>query len=174
MNMYFIETERLKIRRLSISDLDNIKETLEDPLAMYAYEGAFSDEETEAWLKRQLDRYQEYGLGLWAVEDKVTSEFLGQCGLTYQPWKGEKVLEIGYLFNRRHWGKGYAIEAAKSTKEYAFSTLGAKEVCSIIRDTNTPSMRVAIRNGMLPRDTSIKHYRDLDMLHIRFVAEKFL
>ena len=102
MNMYFIETERLKIRRLSISDLDNIKETLEDPLAMYAYEGAFSDEETEAWLKRQLDRYQEYGLGLWAVEDKVTSEFLGQCGLTYQPWKGEKVLEIGYLFNRRH------------------------------------------------------------------------
>ena len=174
MNTYFIETERLKIRRLNINDLDNIKETLEDPLAMYAYEGAFSDEETEAWLKRQLDRYQEYGLGLWAVEDKVTSEFLGQCGLTYQPWKGEKVLEIGYLFNRRHWGKRYAIEAAKSTKEYAFSTLGAKEVCSIIRDTNTPSMRVAIRNGMLPRDTSIKHYRDLDMLHIRFVAEKFL
>ena len=174
MNMYFIGTERLKIRRLNINDLDNIKETLEDPLAMYAYEGAFSDEETEAWLKRQLDRYQEYGLGLWAVEDKVTSEFLGQCGLTYQPWKGEKVLEIGYLFNRRNWGKGYAIEAAKSTKEYAFSTLGAKEVCSIIRDTNTPSMRVAIRNGMLPRDTSIKHYRDLDMLHIRFVAEKVL
>ena len=88
--------------------------------------------------------------------------------------KGEKVLEIGSLFNRRHGGKGYAMEAAKSTKEYAFSTLGAKEVCSIIRDTNTPSMRVAIRNGMLPRDTSIKHYRDLDMLHIRFVAEKVL
>ena len=102
MNMYFIETERLKIRRLSISDLDNIKETLEDPLAMYAYEGVFNDKETEAWLERQLDRYKEYGLGLWAVEDKATSEFLGQCGLTYQPWNDEKVLEIGYLFNRRH------------------------------------------------------------------------
>ena len=102
MNMYFIETERLKIRRLSICDLDNIKETLEDPLAMYAYEGVFNDKETEAWLERQLDRYKEYGLGLWAVEDKVTSEFLSQCGLTYQPWNDEKVLEIGYLFNRRH------------------------------------------------------------------------
>ena len=56
MNMYFIETERLKIRRLSISDFDNIKEALEDPLAMYAYEGAFNDKETEAWLERQLDR----------------------------------------------------------------------------------------------------------------------
>ena len=81
--MYFIETDRLKIRRLNATDLDNIKETLEDPVAMYAYEGAFSDEETEAWLERQLDRYKEYGLGLWAVEDKVSSEFLGQCGLTY-------------------------------------------------------------------------------------------
>ena len=57
MNMYFIETERLKIRRLNINDLDNIKETLEDPLAMYAYEGAFSDEETEDWIKSQLDRF---------------------------------------------------------------------------------------------------------------------
>ena len=67
-----------------------------------------------------------------------------------------------------------AIEAAKATKEFAFNTLGAKEVCSIIRDTNTSSMRVAIRNGMLPRDTSIKHYKGVDMLHIRFVAEKGL
>ena len=41
----------------------------------------------------------------------------------------------------------------------------------IIRATNTPSMRVAIRNGMLARDTSIKHYRGVDMLHVRFVAK---
>ncbi len=39
---------------------------------------------------------------------------IGQCGLTMQPWKGKEVLEIGYLFQRKHWHKGYAAEAAKS------------------------------------------------------------
>ena len=171
---YFIETERLKIRRLTIDDLENLKLTLQDPDAMYAYEGAFTEEETKAWLNRQLDRYKEYGLGLWAVEDKVTSEFLGQCGLTYQPWKDEKVLEIGYLFPVKNWGKGYAIEAARAVKDYAFNTLKAKDVCSIIRATNTASMRVAVRNEMLPRDTYTKLYRGVDMLHIRFVADNHL
>ena len=81
------------------------------------------------------------------------------------------VLEIGYLFSPRYWGKGYASEAARGTKDYAFNVLKEKEVCSIIRATNTPSMRVAIRNGMLARDTSTKHYRGVDMLHVRFVAK---
>ena len=168
--MYIIETERLRIRRLVESDLDNLKETLQDPLCMYAYEGPFSDEETKDWLNKQLYRYSSYGLGLWAVEDKITSSFLGQCGLTYQEWKDESVLEIGYLFARKNWGKGYAIEAAKATKEYAFGVLGEKEVCSIIRTTNIPSIKVALRNGMKEKDTYTKHYRGVDMPHIRFVA----
>lgn len=70
----------------------------------------------------------------------------------------------------KNWGKGFASEAARAVKEYVFDTLMAKEVCSIIRATNTASMRVAIRNGMVPRDTYIKHYRGVDMLHIRFLS----
>ena len=36
---YILETERLRLRKLTLSDLDNLKETLQDPRAMYAYEG---------------------------------------------------------------------------------------------------------------------------------------
>ena len=61
-----------------------------------------------------------------------------------QPWKGGEVLEVGYLFERRHWHQGYATEAAKACKQYAFDVLQADEVCSIIRDTNIPSQQVAL------------------------------
>lgn len=54
-----------------------------------------------------------------------------------QPWKNKEVLEIGYLLARSYWHKGYATEAAKACKKYAFERLKADEVCSIIRDTNT-------------------------------------
>ena len=87
-----------------------------------------------------------------------------------QPWKNEEVLEIGYLFAKRFWHNGYATDAAKACKKYAFDVLKATEVCSIIRDTNIPSQNVAIRNGMKKNDAWIKHYRGIDMLHYRYVV----
>ena len=137
---------------------------------MYAYEGAFSNEEVQEWLDRQISRYKEWNFGLCAVILKETYEMIGQCGLTMQPWKDTQVLEIGYLFERLHWHKGYATEAAKACKKYAFEVLEAKEVCSIIRDTNIASQNVALRNGMVLTDNWTKHYRGVDMPHFRYTA----
>ena len=97
---------------------------------------------------------------------------IGQCGLTMQPWKETEVLEIGYLFQRLYWHNGYAIEAARACKKYAFEKLDAKEVCSIIRDTNTASQNVAVRNGMAAADRWTKHYRGADMPHDRYVVKR--
>lgn len=165
-----IETERLYLRQMDRNDFHSLCKILKDADAMYAYEGAFSDEEVKEWLDRQMDRYEKWGFGLWAVILKETDEMIGQCGLTMQPWKDRDVLEIGYLFWRAYWHKGYATEAARACKQYAFEVLNAKEVCSIIRDTNTASQKVAVRNGMTVADSWTKHYRGVDMPHDRYVA----
>lgn len=89
-----------------------------------------------------------------------------------QPWKGEEVLEIGYLFRRDMWHNGYATEAAGACRKYAFGALNASEVCSIIRDTNIPSQNVALRNGMTKTDSDVKHYRGVDMPHYRYIVKK--
>ncbi|HIZ22668.1 MAG TPA: GNAT family N-acetyltransferase [Candidatus Blautia faecigallinarum] len=167
-----LETERLYLRRLRQEDFPALCRILQDEEAMYAYEGAFTDEEVQEWLDRQIRRYQKWDFGLWAVILKETEELIGQCGLTMQQWKEQEVLEIGYLFQRAYWHRGYAIEAASACKRYAFETLKADEVCSIIRDTNIPSQKVALRNGMVKKDTWTKHYKGVDMPHYRFVAYK--
>ena len=167
-----LETPRLSMRKLRQSDFSDLCKILQDDETMYAYEGAFSDPEAHEWLDRQIARYKMWGFGAWAVILKETGEWIGQCGLTMQPWKGSEVLEVGYLFRRTHWHRGYATEAAIACKEYAFNVLGAEEVCSIIRDTNIPSQNVALRNGMAPVDTDVKHYRGVDMPHTRYVVRK--
>ncbi|MDE5781916.1 MAG: GNAT family N-acetyltransferase [Lachnospiraceae bacterium] len=164
-----LETERLYMREMNQSDFNSLCKILQDEDTMYAYEGAFSDKEVQEWLDRQISRYQKLNFGLWSVILKENDEMIGQCGLTMQPWKETEVLEIGYLFNRAYWHKGYATEAAKACKKYAFEILKADEVCSIIRDTNIASQNVAIRNGMTIADTWTKHYRGLDMPHYRYV-----
>lgn len=166
------ETERLYFRKLTQDDFGALCKILQDDETMYAYEGAFSDEEVQDWLDRQLARYEKYGFGLWAVILKDNGELIGQCGLTMQQWKDMEVLEIGYLFNRAYWHRGYATEAAIACKKYAFEVLGTEEVCSIIRDTNTASQNVALRNGMAVCDKWVKHYRNADMPHFRYVVRR--
>ncbi|MCR2046419.1 GNAT family N-acetyltransferase [Acetatifactor muris] len=167
-----LETERLYLRELNQTDFNALCKILQEEETMYAYEGAFSDGEVQEWLDRQLSRYQKWNFGLWAVILKETDELIGQCGLTMQPWKDAEVLEIGYLFNRACWHKGYATEAARACKKYAFETLKAEEVCSIIRDTNTASQKVALRNGMMMTDTWTKYYKGVEMPHSRYVARR--
>ena len=167
-----LETDRLALRRLEKSDFDALAAILRDPQAMYAYEHGFSEEEVRQWLDRQLARYKKWGFGLWAAVLKETGEVIGQCGLTMQLWKEREVLEIGYLFRRDCWHRGYATEAARACKAYAFEKLEAEEVCSIIRDINEASKRVAIRNGMMKTDVWTKHYRGVDMPHFRYVIVK--
>lgn len=166
----FLKTQRLAFRRLRSDDFDNLCKILQDEKAMYAYEHAFSDEEVKEWLDKQLARYRIYGFGLWAVTLRETGEFIGQCGLTVQNTDQGQALEIGYLFRREFWHCAYATEAAQACKKFAFETLGAKEVCSIIRKNNLPSRRVAERNGMTVKGEFVKHYYGMDMPHLIYSA----
>lgn len=163
-----LETERLYLRELTQADYKDLCKILQDKDVMYAYEHAFSDKEVHEWLDKQIKRYHEFGFGLWAVILKENNELIGQCGLTMQDCNGKQVIEIGYLFQKVYWHKGYAIESASACKKYAFEILKANEVFSIIRDTNIASQKVAKSNGMNIVDKMNKHYYGIDMPHLVF------
>lgn len=167
-----LETERLYLREMEQSDFDSLCKILKDPKAMYAYEHGFSDEEVQEWLDRQQKRYRDYGFGLWAVIEKSGNQMIGQCGLTMQDFNGREVLEVGYLFQRAYWHKGFATEAAVACKEYAFEHLKAEEVYSIIRDNNTASQNVALRNGMTVCGKFTKHYYGVYMPHLVYSVKR--
>lgn len=168
-----LETERLYLREMRPSDLEALCRIMCDEETMRAaYNGAFTREEVQGWLDRQMARYRKLGFGLWAVVRKDTGEMIGQCGLTLQPWNDREVLEIGYLFQRAHWHRGYATEAARACRQYAFTVLNADEVHSMIRDTHVASQIVAERNGMTIADRCVKRFRDVDMLFYDYVVKR--
>ena len=174
-----LETERLILREFeedNEKDYKGLSSILQDRETMYAYEHAFSDEEVHQCFNNQINRYKTYGFGLWACILKENNEFIGQCGLTMQKVDKKihdsyELLEIGYLFNKNYWHKGFATEAAIGCKNYAFDVLKAKRVYSIVRDNNIASKKVAVRNGMKIIDNIVKHYYNIDMPHYIFCAE---
>ncbi len=166
-----LETERLMLREMEQSDFGDLVEMLQDPEVMYAYEHDFSDEDVQAWLDRQRGRYREYGSGLWAMILKETGEMIGQAGITWQPHRDEKVLEIGYLLKKRHWHKGYAREAAAGCRDYAFDILNAPRVHSCIKADNFASQRVAESLGMARIDAYMVKYYNGEMLHYLYALD---
>lgn len=73
------------LQTLTLDDRPALCAILQDDRTMIHYGGAFDEAMTDAWLKRQLDRYEAFGIGLWAVIRKSDGVMIGQCGLTWQP-----------------------------------------------------------------------------------------
>ncbi|AUG29730.1 MULTISPECIES: GNAT family N-acetyltransferase [Microbacterium] len=167
-----LATSRLDLREMTDDDLPALRRILQDPRAMRAYEGAFSEEETRQWLDRQVQRYHDDGHGLWAVVHRDSGEMIGQCGITRQRIDLDEVVEVGYLFERAHWHRGYAVEAASACRDWAFATLPIDELYAKVRATNVASMNVAIRLGMTVRRTFTTHYRGVDMPHLAFAVDR--
>ena len=171
-----IETERLILREMVQSDFPLLCKCLQDPdVMLLAFGHVFSDKEVQDNLDKQIWRYENHGFGVWSVILKETGELIGQCGLSMQPYNDREVPEIGYVFQKEHWHKGYAIEAAAACKEYAFTVQNIDEVFSIIRDTNIASQNVAKRNGMTIKDKTdihIVHANGVEMKHNLWSAKR--
>jgi RimJ/RimL family protein N-acetyltransferase len=142
-----LTTERLLLRGLRADDLDAYARMYADPDVMRFLEDGRPLDRAAAFrsMAVHLGHWQLRGYGQWALEDRATGELVGRAGL-WQPegWPG---LEVGWLLERRSWGRGFATEAGRAAIEYAFRVPGSEKVISLIRPENHASIRVAHRLG---------------------------
>jgi [ribosomal protein S5]-alanine N-acetyltransferase len=145
-----LETERLKFRCLDETDFPSVLKFVHDPLATRYFIGMGEpDAYARSWMNRVQERKEKKEGGLMALIHKETGEFIGMSGLLSQTVDEKPYLEIGYHLQPEHWHHGYATEAARSLKEYAFSSGITPHLISIIHIDNLPSQAVARRNGMV-------------------------
>ena len=101
-----LETGRLILREMTLDDVDELLEVFSDPEAMQFYPKPFDRPMTQTWVERNIQRYTQYGFGLWALMLKESGELIGDCGLVLQAVDGVEAVEIGYHVRRDLWGLG--------------------------------------------------------------------
>jgi len=150
-----LETDRLVVRPFEPGDLERMAEVLGDPASMRFYPHPFSLEETRAWIGRNRVRFEQTGLGLWAITLREGGEVVGDCGAVPQLIDGIDELELGWHLHPAHQGRGYATEATAAWRDHAFAATGRTRLISLILEANVPSRRVAERIGMTAWKTAV-------------------
>ena len=141
-----IETERLVLRELSVSDAENFFQLNSDPEVLkYTGDVPFSTmAEAESFLKNYND-YKRNGYGRWAVIQKDSNTFMGWCGLKLNE---ENLIDLGFRFFQKEWGKGYATEAASASLQYGFNVLDLEEIIGRAATAHIASIKVLEKVGM--------------------------
>jgi RimJ/RimL family protein N-acetyltransferase len=109
----------------------------------------------KAWFEKVFDRYKNDTGGLNVLIEKSTGLRVGMCGLLVQEVDGKEELEIGYSLHPAFTRKGFATEAARKCRDFAFENNFAERLISIIHVDNKASEAVAIRNGMTKEKTTV-------------------
>jgi RimJ/RimL family protein N-acetyltransferase len=93
----------------------------------------------------------ELGYAMWAVEEKATGTFIGQCGLrpaaTMDPDAGSEI-DLAYHLTSASWNKGYATEAVVAVLAYGLGSVGLDRVMAVALPENVGSWRVMEKAGM--------------------------
>jgi RimJ/RimL family protein N-acetyltransferase len=86
-----------------------------------------------------------HGFGLFVVEEKRTGRYVGRVG----PWLpvGWPGFEVGWGIAKGYRGKGYAVEAASASIDWAFACFEIDKIVHCIRPENVASQNVALRLG---------------------------
>ena len=146
MHGYILETERLILRPMTVSDAPAVFQWAGDPIvARYmVYNTYTSVEDVERWLRTVETQEGAYEFGFVRKRDTV---LIGSGSIGPDDGR-EDCWGFGYNLRRDCWGSGYATEAARAMIRFAYEVFGAARFCSSRAEANKASGRVMEKCGL--------------------------
>jgi len=154
------ETSRLRLRQWRQADREPFAAMNADPKVMKFFPSLLDRAASDAMADRCQSQITERGWGLWAVEKRDTSQFMGFVGLhtPIAELPFSPCVEIGWRLASPYWGHGFATEAARGALHVGFELVGLTEIVSFTAMFNFRSRAVMERLGMR-KSGSFEHPR---------------
>jgi len=139
-----LKTERLILRAPVMADFPAYGALLASARSVHMG-GPFDTRTAWGWFCHDVAVWRLFGHGALMADLAATGECVGQVGINHGPLFPEK--ELGWMVYEGHEGQGYATEAARALRDWAFATLGLATLVSYIDPGNRRSAAVAERLG---------------------------
>ena len=159
-----ISTERLVLRAPLAGDFPAYADFLASERSRYMG-GPFDTK--GAWLTfcHDVACWHLFGHGALMIDLRSSGDCVGQVGINHGPLFPEK--ELGWLVYAPFEGQGYALEAARALRDWAFGAGGLSSLVSYCDRDNARSIAVAERLGArLDPDALRQDPEDLVFRHV--------
>ena len=145
-----IETERLKLLKLSVDDSKFIFELLNDPdwIKYIGDRNIKNENDAEKYITDKIiTSYEKFGFGLYLVKEKQSNVSIGLCGLIKRDYLEEA--DLGFAFLPQYRKNGYAYESAFAVIKYAKETFGINTLLAITSLDNISSINLLKKLGFI-------------------------
>lgn len=142
-NIPTIETERCILRRMNLSDAEDMFIYASDKqVTKYLRWSPHPDiYYTSDYLRFISKKYKNGEFYDWGVVDKESGRFIGTCGFTRID-EENKACEVGYVLNPEFWNRGIASEVLSRVIKFAFEELALNRVECRYMSENIASRKV--------------------------------
>ncbi len=154
-----LESENIYFKSLSTNDAQEIHNYASDEeVSRFIGWSLMNDlhetsEHIETMVKREVA-----GTHLYAsIVRKLTQEIIGTA-MIFNFDKEANQAEIGYVFHRDHWGKGYGTECVALMSDFAFESLHLHKLHASVVEANRGSARILEKNGYVLEGQLRDHY----------------
>ena len=148
-----VKSLRLGYKRISQDAYGFLAEYLsrEDATQFLPLGRPYTPDEVRGFIGAREEHWQRYGFGLFMLYPRSQDSCIGYCGLEYVA--DTRYVDLRYGIIVKHWGKGFATEAAKTCLRHGFEHLGLAVVYGAVVPENITSMAVLKKAGMRETDT---------------------
>lgn len=93
------------------------------------------------------------GFGTWSIREIENPDIIiGFGGLANRYYGTEPKLNLGYRFDKKYWGKGYATELAQNAIDFGLNEIHKRVIYAIVRPRHLASIKVLEKCNMLLTD----------------------
>ncbi len=157
-----LETDRLLLRPFKKIDLEDLAALNADKEAMKFISSPLSRDQVEGVIDWFLTEWQRLEFGWFAVFEKATGNFIGQCGLQCLEGRPDSSdIELAFVIKRSSWGKGYATEAAEAVVGYGFLDVGLERIVAVTMKDNLSSQHVLDKLAFQYKDSRNLYGREV-------------
>jgi [ribosomal protein S5]-alanine N-acetyltransferase len=155
-----IETARLLLRTIAMSDAEKINELSNDKaVAARTLRMPYpcSLEDTKKFIEQTTAQVNSNHSMVLTITLKSTSEIIGVISLQIE--SQHESGELGYWLGKKYWGNGYGTEAAKAVIHYGFEHYNLNRIYACCMSDNEASGKVLRKVGMQYEGFSKKHIK---------------
>ncbi|WP_058302986.1 GNAT family N-acetyltransferase [Gorillibacterium timonense] len=154
-----LEGQKIRFKPMSVEDAQAIHDYASDELVsrFIGWRLMKTANETKEYVEVMMER-ERAGTHYYAsIVLQSTQEVIGTAMIFHFDEEANHA-EIGYVFHRDHWGKGYGTESVAMMSDFAFEILQLHKLHASVVDANGGSARILEKNGYQLEGRLKDHY----------------